>query len=298
MYSGIYVGSEKIKSAYLGSDQIYKSEYTSASVRTMSGVDTQVAYFDYGDYLLVISATGVYKLTKNATSLELIATYTPLSYSEQYYQPVQAWRRNDTELIVMFNKNINSDYGFIFGILNTNTWTYTTLSGAYNSSSGGAYPEGCYMKSEDLVYFWKKETLRTWSPSTNTFKDFDYTLPDHKLFVDVDGKLKGFYWYKTETASVYTVTSKSVTLEYTFDTTKWKDEYTPNNNGFLPNEDGLAYQVTSNNVLEFNLNDRTVKGYPLDTTWPTGNIPTVCTKGGFIAYTVQNSSDIYVITLK
>lgn len=301
MYSGIYIGSDKIKSVYLGSDQIYKSEYTSASVRTMSGVDDQVGYFDYGDYMLVISSTGVYKLTKTATSLEKLATLAqPVSY-DKYYQPIQVWRRNDTELIVMFTKNINSDYGFVFGVLNTNSWTYTTLSGPYNSSEGGAYATGCYMKSEDLVYFWKSGKLRTWSPSKNSFTSSNYTLSDHKLFVDVDGKLKGFYWYRSETAIVYTVTSSAVTQEYTFNTTEWKDEYTGNNHGFLPNADGLAYQVTNETVLEFNLNDRTVKGYPLETTGVYGNYantPTICTKAGFIAYTVQNSSNMYVITLK
>ena len=127
------------------------------------------------------------------------------------------------------------------------------MSGAYNSSEGGAYATGCYMKSTDTVYFWKNGTLRTWAPSTNTYTNFYNELPDYKLFIDVDGKLKGIYWYRSVTATVYTVTSSAVTQEYSINTTEWADEYTGNNHGFLPNADGIAYLVSTNTVIEFNL---------------------------------------------
>ena len=297
MYSGIYAGSDKIKSVFLGSDELYKSEYTRAVVRRIAGISTTrlSAYVDMGDYMMMIAREGVYKLTRNTTEIELIAT-PDVTGIQSDHKVGQAWRRGTNEIIVMFN---DSD-GYIFAILDMTSWTYTKHSNILSDSDTGTQPTGCYDATKDLVYFWKSNKLRTWNPKTNAFTENSAkTTYQHKLFIDVDGSLRTFKWHQTDNAQIYNVVNGVETEAYTIDASEWADEYAGHNRGFVPNEKGLAYQLTTDNVIEFNLNTRTSKAYPLSTTGVyNGGAWGMCTKQGFLAVNVQNSTDLYLFVLE
>lgn len=297
MYSGIYAGSEKIKSVFLGSSELYKSGYKSATVKRISGVSTarELAYVDMGDYLLLIAFKGIYKITKESASAELIATPNMTSIPSSY-KPCLAWRRGTNEIVVMFN---DAD-GYILAILDTTSWEYTKDSNILTDSDTGTYPTGCYDATKDLVYFWKSGELRTWNPKTNAFTTNNAnTTLESKLFVDVDGSLRTFDWHKTDNAQVYNVVNGVESKAYTINVSEWADEYSANNNGFAPNDKGLAYQLTTDTVIEINLNTRTAKGYPLSSKGLYyGGVWGMCTKQGFLATNVLNSTDLYLMVLE
>lgn len=304
MYRGIYAGSDKIKNVFLGSEELYKSGYKSVSVRRISGASTSACFVDMGDYLIAISKPSVgtlvaHKLTKTSDALELVANLTAINTS---YAPSKAWRRGTNEIIVVFTRNSSSAYGYIFAILNTDTWTFTTISDVLEDSEGGASGgTACYDATNDIVYFWKNYKLRTWKPSTNSFT-MNSTASAHgnKLFIDVDGSLRTFRWLNNKTyAQVYSVVNGVEEEAYTIDTSEWSDEYAGFSTGFEPTSKGLAYLLTTDTLVEFNLKDRTAKGYPFDTSGLYyNNAWELCEKKGFLAVTVQNSSDIYLMVLE